>query len=116
MLNEPTLNRLYAMKLNGMADAYEEQRGQAKMGELSFEERFAMLVQRQWLWKENRALSARLAYAELKESACIEDLDFRDARGLKRSVIEHPDRLIGCVRWHTWAVNALRQMPWVVRC
>ena len=89
MLNEPTMTKLYALKLNGMAESYEEQRRQSRMGELSFDERFAMLVERQWLWKENRALGARLAYAELKESACIEDLDFRDAnRGLKRSVIE----------------------------
>ena len=99
MLNEPTMTKLYAMKLNGLAEAYEEQRGQSRMGELSFDERFAMLVERQWLWKENRALSARLAYAELKEPACIEDLDFRDARGVKRSVIE---QLSTCewIRYH----------------
>lgn len=88
MLNEQTLSKLYALKLNGMAEAYEEQRSQSRMGELAFEERLALLVERQWLWKENRALRARLLYAQLKESACVEDLDFRDARGLKRSVID----------------------------
>jgi DNA replication protein DnaC len=99
MLNEPTMTKLYALKLNGLAEAYEEQRAQSRMGELSFEERFALLVERQWLWKENRALQARLTYAELKEAACIEDLDFRDARGLKRSVIE---QLSNCewIRYH----------------
>lgn len=99
MLNEPTMTKLYSMKLNGMAEAYEEQRQQTRMGALSFEERFALLVERQWLWKENRALSARLAYAGLKESACVEDLDFRDARGLKRPVIE---QLSTCewIRYH----------------
>lgn len=88
MLNEQTLSKLYALKLNGMAEAYEEQRRQSRMSELAFEERLALLVERQWLWKENRALSARLLYAQLKESACLEDLDFRDARGLKRAVID----------------------------
>jgi len=88
MLNEPTMTKLHAMKLTGMAEAYEEQRAQARMGALAFEERFALLVERQWLWKENRALRARLAYADLKEPACVEDLDFRDVRGLKRSVID----------------------------
>ena len=77
MLNEQTMSKLYTMKLNGMADAYEEQRTQSGMGDLSFEERFGMLVERQWIWKENRALATRLAYAKLKHHACIEDIDFR---------------------------------------
>ena len=77
MLNEQTMHKLYAMKLTGMAESYEEQRQQSQMGELSFEERFAMLVERQWIWKENRALTRRLKYAKLKLDACIEDLDYR---------------------------------------
>jgi DNA replication protein DnaC len=89
MLNQPTMTKLYEMKLNGMAEAYEEQRASATVGQLSFDERFAMLVERQWLWKENRALATRLAYAGLKQAAAIEDLDFRDSRGLKRAQIEH---------------------------
>ena len=88
MLNEQTRSKLLAMKLNGMAEAYEEQRTQARTAELPFEDRLAMLVERQWLWKENRSLAARLAYAQLKESACVEDVDFREARGLKRAVLD----------------------------
>ena len=88
MLNEPTMQKLYAMKLNGLAEAYEEQRRQTKMASLSFDERFAMLVELQWLWKENRALATRLRQATLKEQACIEDIDYRDARGLKRAIID----------------------------
>ena len=89
MLNEPTMTKLYEMKLNGMAEAYEEQRASSTIAELCFEERFAMLVERQWIWKENRALATRLAYAGLKQAAAVEDLDFRDSRGLKRAQIEH---------------------------
>ena len=88
MINEPTMNKLHVMKLHGMAEPYEEQRVSSKIAQLSFEERFAMLVERQWIWKENRSLSTRLAYAGLKQPAAIEDLDFRDSRGLKRSQIE----------------------------
>jgi DNA replication protein DnaC len=87
MLNEQTMSKLYAMKLNGMAEAYEEQRSQSSIAELCFEERLAMLVERQWIWRENRSLATRLAYAKLKEPACIEDLDFRSDRGLKRALI-----------------------------
>jgi len=99
MLNQQTLTKLYAMKLNGLADAYEEQRVQSSIADLSFEDRFAMLVERQWTWKENRALATRLAYAKLKRHACIEDLDFRASRGLKRAVI---DQLATCdwVQYH----------------
>jgi DNA replication protein DnaC len=88
MLIEPTKTKLYAMKLNGMAEAYDEQRTQSSITDLGFEERFGMLVDRQWLWKENRSLVTRLNYARLKQSACIEDLDFAEARGLKRALID----------------------------
>ena len=47
-----------------------------------------MLVERQWLWRENRSLEGRLRWARLKQSACIEDIDYRTHRGLIRSVIE----------------------------
>jgi len=89
MLHEQTVQKLFAMKLGGMVEAYEEQSTQSAAGELSFDERFGMLVDRQWICKENRALTTRLKYAKLKEPACIEDLDFRAQRGLKRPVINH---------------------------
>jgi DNA replication protein DnaC len=88
MLVEPTLDKLYALKLHGMAEAWQEQRQQAHSGELSFDDRLALLVERQWLWKENRALTTRLQYAGLKQSACVEDIDFRHPRGLQRAVVE----------------------------
>ena len=88
MLNEPTMNKLYEMKLNGMAEAYQEQRGGRSTADLSFDERFAMLVERQWLWKENRALATRLTYARLKQSAAIEDLDI-DGRRVRIAVRRH---------------------------
>lgn len=77
------------MKLNGMAEALEEQRKSADTSELSFEDRLGMLIERQWLWKESRSLTARLKYARLKQPACLEDIDYRQARGLQRSTIEH---------------------------
>lgn len=80
MLHEPTKTKLYEMKLNGMAEAYEEQRAQPRSAELSFDERFGLLVERQWLWRENRALATRLSHARLKQPACIEDLDFSASR------------------------------------
>lgn len=88
MLDEQTMSKLCEMKLNGMAEAYEEQRQQPRMAEVSFEERFALLVDRQWTWKEDRALKTRLQHAKLKLPACVEDVDYRSPRGLKRSQID----------------------------
>ena len=87
MLNEQTMEKLYAMKLNGMAEALQQQRALPDALELSFEERFSLLVDRQWTWKENRRLRRVLANARLKINACIEDIDYRNKRGLDKSVI-----------------------------
>ena len=77
MLNEQTMTKLYAMKLNGLADGYEEQRQQPRMADLSFDERFGLLVDRQWRWREERALTTRLRNAKFKLQACVEDIDYQ---------------------------------------
>lgn len=87
MLNQPTLEKLQTMKLHGMADAFRAQLETTDTSQLSFEERFAMLVDQQWLWKENRALARRLRFAKLKERGVIEDIDYQHPRGLDRKLI-----------------------------
>jgi DNA replication protein DnaC len=88
MLNQQTMEKLAALRLEDMAQALEEQRRQADITQLDFEERFALLVERQWLWRENRALAARLHHAQLKVAASLEDIDYRHPRGLKRALID----------------------------
>lgn len=88
MLNEQTMTQLHDMKLHGMADGYEEQRQQPQMAEIDFDERFGMLVDRQWRWREERALSSRLRSAKFRMPACMEDIDFRARRGLKRAAMD----------------------------
>ena len=108
MLNELTMQKLYAMKLNGMAQGYEEQLTSSQIAELSFDERFALLVDRQWIWREERALKTRLANAKFKLSgACIEDIDYRHPRGLKRAVI---DQLAGG-QWIGYHQNVILTGP-----
>jgi len=89
MLHEQTVSKLHTMKLFGMVEALEEQRRQSRAGELGFEDRLALLVERQWLWREDRALRTRLHHARLRQSACVEEIDYRHHRGLQRSVVEH---------------------------
>ena len=88
MLFTQTLEKLQALRLEGMVQSLEEQRQQNDIVSLSFEDRLALLVERQWLWKENRGLAIRLRNAQFKISASLEDLDYRSSRGLKRAQIE----------------------------
>ena len=89
MIYSQTLEKLRALRLEGMAQALEEQRKQANVLKLEFEERLALLVERQWTWKENRAMAARLKRAQFKfPSACLEDIDYALHRGLKRAQVE----------------------------
>jgi hypothetical protein len=77
MLNQQTLEKLQALRLLGMAEAFRTQAEQPDITQLSFEERFALLVDQQWNWKQNRALARRLANAKLRHRASVEDIDFR---------------------------------------
>lgn len=96
MLTTQTLDKLHALRLEGMAQALEEQRRQPDITQLDFETRLGLLTERQWLWKENRALTTRLKSAQLKIAASLEDINYRHPRGLKRAQIEQ-----------------LRATPWV---
>ena len=87
MLDEQTFDKLYLMKLQGMADGFKEQLLQPTMNELSFEERFAILVDRQWTWKEDHRMKRLLHNAKLKINGCIEDIDYKTPRGVDKSVI-----------------------------
>lgn len=88
MLYTQTLEKLQALRLEGMVQALEEQRRQNEIVHLDFEARLALLVERQWLWKENRGLAIRLKNAQLKINASLEDLDYRTSRGLKRAQMD----------------------------
>jgi DNA replication protein DnaC len=87
MLQEPMMEKLTTMRLLGMVDALKAQEQDPASGELSFLERLGLLVDHQWNWRENQALARRLYVAKLKGNACIEDIDYRTARGLDKSVI-----------------------------
>jgi DNA replication protein DnaC len=90
MLNQPTLNKLEALRLHGMAEAFRAQADPAQrdgLAPLSFEERFALLVDQEWMWRQNRALARRVTQAKFRYRASVEDIDFRTPRGLDRSLV-----------------------------
>jgi DNA replication protein DnaC len=70
-----------------MAEALKEQWSQPAVSDLSFEERFGMLVDAQHLFKENKRMKRLLESAKLKLPASMEDIDYRTPRGLDKSVM-----------------------------
>jgi DNA replication protein DnaC len=71
---------------------YLDQKGREK---LSFEERFGLIVDREWTERQTRQLKRRLKKAKLREQACLEDMDYRHPRNLDRSVI----RKLSSCKW-----------------
>jgi DNA replication protein DnaC len=87
MLTTPTLDKLHALNLMGMARAFHEQLERADFQTLTFEERLGMLVDREEQDRENRRLHRYLKAAKLRSQASVEDLDFRRPRGLDRAAV-----------------------------
>jgi len=88
MLHEQTLQQLRALRLDGMASALADPASQIAAAELPFEQRLALLVQREVDWRDGKRLERLLKAARLKvSSACLEDIDWRSSRGLRREVI-----------------------------
>ena len=87
MLTTPTLDKLYALNLMGMARAFQEQGERADYQALTFEERLGLLVDREAQDRDNRRLERNLKADKLRSNACIEDLDFQPPRGLDRALM-----------------------------
>jgi len=85
MLIQPTLDTLNQLKLHGMALGLSEQLTHGAAQTLAFEERLALLLDREVLYRENRRMTRLLQLAQLKERAVLEDLDYRSRSGLDRS-------------------------------
>ena len=89
MLTNPTIETLKSLKLHGMIEALEEQQQTPTIQALSFEERIALIVDRERLYRDNQRESRLLRGAHLKVAeACIEDINYKAARGLDKT----PDR------------------------
>jgi DNA replication protein DnaC len=96
MLNEPTMEKLKALRLESLADAWAEQQKSAEVAKLTFDERLGLLVDAEWLARENRRLGRLLKEAKLRlGEACIEDIDYPPRRDLDKSVI----RQLATCRW-----------------
>jgi DNA replication protein DnaC len=87
MLHQPTFDLLHELRLPGIAQALEEQLGMPDIAELAFEDRLTLLLEREKTDRANRRLQRLLGQARLHLDASIEDLNFKKARGLDRSLV-----------------------------
>src|SRR5262245_41583071 len=96
MRTAPTLDKLHALKLTAMAAAWTEQQHQADMTALGFDERFGLLVEAEWLGRENKRFARALQEAKLKlGQACLEAIDYPARRELDKALI----RQLATCRW-----------------
>ena len=104
MLNEPTIEKLYELRLSAMADAWTMQQKDAKLGALGFDERFGLIVDAEHMARDNRRLARLLKDAALRiPTACVEDVRASGQRGLDRSMV----RQLGSCAWIGEHLNVL---------
>src|SRR5690606_7349652 len=88
MMNQQTMEKLKEMRLNGLAAAWLEQQSRPDYAGLGFDERLGLLVDSEWMSRQNARLKRNLKEARLKlGSACLEDLDYDDRRELDKPLI-----------------------------
>jgi DNA replication protein DnaC len=88
MLVHATVEKLTAMHLTAMAEAFQRQLAATQFADLSFEDRVAMLVDQEWTAREQRKLQRRLQSANLRHQASLEDIDWQaPRRGLDKALL-----------------------------
>lgn len=86
MMTEPLIQQLHALRLQGMAQALEQQMSSGEATG-SFEDRLGLLIQHEITERASHRLAQRLRWAKLPQNACLEDLDTRTARGVDPAVM-----------------------------
>jgi DNA replication protein DnaC len=86
MLTHPTLDQLHALGLHGMAKGFKELDGNPEARALDHSEWLALLLEHETTWRRQKRFEARARAARLRQSASIEDVDYRAVRGLDRAL------------------------------
>lgn len=107
MLRHPTVAKLHSLRLPGMAQALDEQLRQPDAQQLSFDDRLALLVDREQTDRAHRLVKGRLTRARLRQQACVEDLDLKTPRGLDRTLMA----LLVATEWVRQHLNLLITGP-----
>jgi DNA replication protein DnaC len=88
MINEPTVTKLNELKLNAMAESYRNQLQDPSFKDLSFEERFGLIIDTEWSRRKNNKLTGLIRKSEFSlNDACIENIEYHVDRKLDKSQI-----------------------------
>ena len=88
MLNSTTMNKLYELRLSGMAESYRRQMQDSSFAALGFEERFGIIVDAEWGSKRSKRLATLIKNAGFHDGgACVENIEYHDDRKLDRGQI-----------------------------
>ena len=88
MLNNTTAEKLYDMKLGAMASSFQKQLSDKSFAEISFEERFGLLVDSEWTARKNNRLKLLIRRADyVFTAACLEDIEYHSDRQLDKALI-----------------------------
>jgi DNA replication protein DnaC len=88
MLSQPTADKLAELRLHALSRAWQDQTEDPSIHDLAFDERMALLVEAEWLDRQNKRLARALKEAKFRiSSACIEDIEFAAERKLDRKKI-----------------------------
>lgn len=86
MLIHPTLENLKSLRLTGMVRAFEAQQQTPEVLDMPFEDRLGLFVDAEINQRDNKLLQSRLKKANLRQSACIEDINLKHHRGIDKSL------------------------------
>ncbi len=88
MLIHPTVERLRSLGLAAMADTLVEMQNNPQAAEMPHADWLGLLIDREATFRDNRRLTRRLTAAKLRQTATIENIDYRTARGLDRALFQ----------------------------
>ena len=107
-ISHPLAQRIASLRLPGMLAAFLEQMARHDLGDMPFEDRLALLIDREIFERRSRALQRRLKKAQLRhQDACFEDINLSRPRGLDRSLMLS----LGDCAWVRNAANILITGP-----
>ena len=106
-LRQPNIERMLQLGLSGMAEALEEQRDIADIEQLGFDDRLAMMIEREAEHRNHKSYLGHLRQAQLRIRADIQDVDCRAGRGIARTTLTQ----LAAGDWIRQALNLIVEGP-----
>ena len=103
MTQEETISKLNQMKMFALATSLKERLARADHQDLSHEDFFGLLIDDEWIARENRKRQRRLTQAKFKVQTSMEEIDYQ----LKRSLVKAKILDLSTFKWISHHQNIL---------